>query len=403
MKKILLVILDGLGDRPNKHLGGKTPLQAAFRPNLNFLASRGINGLMSPVKQGMNVGSDTSHLSLLGYPPDEFYRGRGPFEAMGLGMDVRPGDVAFRANFATRESGIITDRRAGRIEAGNADLCRALKMEIDGIDFFAKEGVEHRAALLLRGKGVSDDVSDSDPHSVGKSPMEIRELSKGAEPTASALNKFLSRSREILDSSEVNIERSKKGIPVGNEFLIRGAGMAPVLPSFSEKYSMSGACVVGIPMIAGICGLAGLDIVKHPGATGRVDTDYTGKVRTAIQALESHDFVLLNIKATDVAGHDGDPLLKREVIEKIDTALGPLREILDYTLVAVTGDHSTPCATKEHSGDPVPITFASAGIRRDTVSMYDEISVSRGALKISGSDTMNYLLGLSDRSEKYGA
>lgn len=403
MKKILLVVLDGLGDRPNSLLDGKTPLQAAYRPNLNFLAGSGINGLMSPVRQGMNVGSDTSHLSLLGYPPEEFYRGRGPFEAMGLGMDVRPGDVAFRANFATRENGIITDRRAGRIEEGNSELCKILNMEIDGISFFAREGVEHRAALVIRGSEISDNVSDSDPHSIGKHPQEVRSTSSGSEHTAAALNKFLSKARKLLDSSDVNKERVKNGLPTGNEFLIRGAGMAPVLPTFSEKYAMAGACVVGIPMIAGICSLAGMDVIKHPGATGRVDTDYTGKVKAAVGALENHDFVLLNIKATDIAGHDGDPVLKRDVIEKIDSALSPLTEVIDSTLVAVTGDHSTPCATKEHSGDPVPITLATSGIRRDSVTKFDEISVSMGALRISGSDTMNYLLGLSDRSEKYGA
>lgn len=403
MKKIMMIVLDGLGDRPNNELNGRTPLQAAYRPNLNRLASSGMNGLMSPVRNGLKVGSDTSHLSLLGYDPEEFYSGRGPFEAMGLGMDVRPGDVAFRANFATRDGEIITDRRAGRIEDGNDELCSSLNMEIDGISFFVKEGVEHRAALVVRGAGISDRVTDSDPHETGKPAQEVMSLDRSAEHTAHVLNRFLEKSRGILDSSSINRRRKEKGEPTGNELLIRGAGMAPVLPPFGEKYSMRGACVVGIPMIAGICKLVGMDVVKHPGATGRVDTDYNGKVKTAIRALADHDFVLMNIKATDIAGHDGDPLLKRDVIERIDAAFEPLLEILDDTVIAITGDHSTPCSSKEHSGDAVPITFVTEGIRRDTVSMFDEVSASTGAVRMTSNDTMTYLLGLSDRAEKYGA
>lgn len=403
MKNILLIILDGLGDRPNSVLGGRTALQAAFRPNMNFLAAMGTNGLMSPVKNGLKVGSDTSHLSLLGYDPTEFYSGRGPFEAMGIGMEVRPGDVAFRANFGTRENGVITDRRAGRIEKGNRELCRSLNMEIDGVEFFVKEGVEHRAALVIRGDGISDKVTDSDPHVTGKAPHRIEGLTDDAERTAGALNLFLKRSREILDSSEINIQRDKEGKPRGNELLIRGAGMAPVLPDFTEKYHMKGACVVGIPMISGICQLLGMDVVTHPGATGRVDTDYDGKIKTAIRALKDHDFVLVNIKATDIAGHDGDALLKRDVIEKIDHAFEPLKDILEDTVIAITGDHSTPCSTMEHSGDSVPVTFVSEGMRRDSARFFDEYSALKGELRITSNDVMNYLLGLSDRAEKYGA
>lgn len=403
MKKLMLIIMDGLGDRPNDALNGKTPLQAAFRPNLNRLASSGQNGLMSPVRNGLKVGSDTSHLSLLGYDPVEFYSGRGPFEAMGLGMDVKPGDIAFRANFATRENGIVTDRRAGRVEEGNDRLCDGLNMEIDGVRFFVKEGVEHRAALVMRGKGLSDRITDSDPHVVGKPPSEITAIEPEAEFTAQALNRFLEKARGILDSADVNRKRKENGIALGNELLLRGAGMAPVLPAFNEIYGMKGACVVGIPMISGICGLIEMDVIRHPGATGRVDTDYAGKIRTAVKALEDHDFVLVNIKATDIAGHDGDPVLKRDVIEMADEAFAPLLDILDGTVVAITGDHSTPCETGEHSGDAVPIVFATGGIRRDGVHFYDEISAACGPLRITSMDVMTYLMQLSDRAEKYGA
>ena len=404
MKKILMIVLDGLGDRPNDALNGRTALQAAYRPNLNRLARKGLNGLMAPINEGIRVGSDTSHLSLLGFNPLEVYTGRGPFEAMGLGMDVKSGDVAFRANFSTRDSSqIITDRRAGRIANGTDKLAQSLNMEIDGVEFFVQEGVEHRAALVVRGEGLSDKVTDSDPHSTGLKANRVEATSKEGEFTASIINRFLEKARTILDEHEVNKERVKKGLPPANELLIRGPGTAPMLGNFSEKFGMKGACVVGIPMIAGICNLVGMEVVKYKGATGRVDTDYYGKVGKAIQSLEDHDFVLLNIKATDIAGHDGDPELKRDVIEKIDHAFGQLLNITDDAVIAITGDHSTPCSTKDHSGDPVPVLFITDGIRTDNVEFYDEVSAACGALRITSNDIMPYLMQLSDRSEKYGA
>lgn len=404
MKKILMIILDGLGDRPNVSLNGRTALQAAYRPNMNSLASRGMNGLMAPVGEGVRVGSDTSHLSLLGYNPLEVYTGRGPFEAMGLGMSVKSGDVAFRANFSTRDaSQIITDRRAGRLTNGTDRLAKSLNMEIDGVRFFVQEGVEHRAALVVRGQGLSDRITDSDPHIIGVKANRVEALSPEADYTASVINKFLDKSRKILEDHEVNRERASKGLPLANELLIRGPGTAPSLRPFSEKYGMSGAYVVGIPMIAGICDLAGMEAIKFKGATGRVDTDYYGKVGAAIKSLGDHDFVLLNIKATDIAGHDGDPELKRDVVEKIDHAFEQLNEITGSTVIAITGDHSTPCSTKDHSGDPVPVLIVTDGIRRDCVNFYDEVSASKGALRITSNDLMTYLMQISDRSEKYGA
>ncbi|MFG1519804.1 MAG: 2,3-bisphosphoglycerate-independent phosphoglycerate mutase [Thermoplasmataceae archaeon] len=404
MKKILLIIMDGLGDRPNQSLNGSTGLQAAYRPNLNYLASHGINGLMFPIREGIRPGSDTSHLSILGYNPEEVYTGRGPFEAMGLGMKVRAGDIAFRANFAYRDkNGVIQDRRAGRISESTLELCEAVSMELDGVKFSVMPGVEHRAALVMSGDNLSDRISDSDPHQTGKPPQKITPLDPDADHTAEVLNHYLSEVRKILDTHQFNTHRAARGDLPANEILLRGAGKAPSLEKFEEKYSMKAGCVVGIPMIAGICDLAGMDVIKYPGATGTVNTDYAGKIRTALQALETRDFVLVNIKAPDVAGHDGNPDLKRKVIEWSDRAFAQIIPKLDEILVAVTGDHSTPCALKEHSGDPVPLVIATAGMRTDGVTRYDEVTASRGSLKIRSSDLMNVLLGLSDRAEKYGA
>ena len=404
MKKILLVVLDGLGDRKNDVLGGLTPLQAAYRPNLNELVRRGMGGLMYPVQKGLVCGSDTSHLSLLGYDPREVYTGRGPFEAIGLGIDVRPGDIALRANFATRSSGgKITDRRAGRFIPGSDKLARSLCMKIDGVEFIVKEGVEHRAALVLRGDGLSSDLSDSDPHQVGLEPKRVIGLTDQAQKTADILNTYLERVREILDSHEVNSKRTSDGKPSANELLVRGAGAVPYLRPFPDKYQLKAACLAGVPLISGIAKLTGLDLLRFSGATGTVNTDYKGKILTVIDALKKYDFVLLNIKATDIAGHDKSPELKRDVIQRMDSAFRPLLSILDNTVICITGDHSTPASSGEHSGDPLPVLFASDGIVSNCVRQFDEVSCSRGNLAILSGDVMNMLLQLSDRLEKYGA
>ena len=405
MKNIMLIVLDGLGDRPNQILSGKTALQAAFRPNLNRLMREGQGGLMTPIAPGIRAGSDTSHLSLLGYDPEKFYSGRGPFEAMGLGLEVRPGDVAFRANFGTSDSnGIVTDRRAGRSAEGTSLLAKSLNMEIDGVRFFVKEGVEHRAALVMRGQGLSDKITDSDPHETGKPVNRVMPVSPEGEFTADVLNRYLDTARKILMYNEANEKRIKSGKPVANELLLRGPGKAPDLRDFREMHGMKGAVVAGIPMITGIGGLLGMHTLKPQGSTGTLDSDFTLKLLAAADLTKKYDYVLVNVKATDVAGHDGDAIAKRDAIERIDRAIGEMMENVDQDLViAVTGDHATPCSLKDHSGDPVPVLFRSRGALTDRSQFFDELSASAGMWRIRSIDVMNILKELADRSEKYGA
>ncbi|MEM0157636.1 MAG: 2,3-bisphosphoglycerate-independent phosphoglycerate mutase [Thermoplasmataceae archaeon] len=405
MKNIMLIVLDGLGDRPNQILSGKTALQAAFHPTLNGLIRDGQGGLMTPIAPGIRAGSDTSHLSLLGYDPERFYSGRGPFEAMGLGLEVRPGDVAFRANFGTTDSkGIVIDRRAGRLAEGNSLLAKSLNMEIDGVRFFVKEGVEHRAALVMRGDGLSDKITDSDPHETGRPINRVMPVSPEGKFTADVLNRYLEASREVLRNHEANESRRKNGKPVANELLLRGPGKAPELRDFREMHGMSGAVVAGIPMITGIGGLLGMHTLKPHGSTGTLDSDFTAKLLAASDLTKKYDYVLVNIKATDVAGHDGDAIAKKDAIERIDRAVGEMMNTVDRDLViAVTGDHATPCSVRDHSGDPVPVLFRSEGILSDRSRFFDELSASAGMWRISSIDVMNILKEMADRSEKYGA
>jgi len=197
-RKALILIGDGMGDRPVSQLGGKTPLEVAQTPNLDRIAREGECGLMDPIAPGIRAGSDTSHLAILGYDPFECYTGRGPFEALGIGMDVKPGDIAFRCNFATvDEDLVVLDRRAGRIREGTHELAEALNEEIgeiEGVRCIVKESVEHRAALILRGEGLGDKVSDVDPHETGRKIHEAEGEDEPSRRAARVLNEFVRRS-----------------------------------------------------------------------------------------------------------------------------------------------------------------------------------------------------------------
>ncbi len=404
-RKAVIIILDGVGDRANLQLDYKTPLQYAKTPNLDRIAKKSVVGLMDSIAPGIRAGSDTSHLDILGYNPYKVYTGRGPFEAAGLDMDLEPGDIAFRCNFATvDENLVVVDRRAGRIKEGTEELLKDIDgMVIEDVKLFVKPGVEHRAALVLRGPGLSPEVSDVDPHDIGVKIHEAKPLSADAEKTARILNEFVKRAHEILKNHPVNKEREKEGKKPANILLPRGAGMVPHLEKFEKRTGLKGACVVGTPLIRGICKLAGITAIDVPGATGGYDTDMIAKMDAVLENLKNYDFILVNIKATDIAGHDMQPMKKVEVVERIDEAIGHLYENLpDNVVLIVTADHSTPCTVGDHSGDPVPIMIYAPDSRREGEE-FNEISVLRGSLRIRASDLMNIVMNHTNRAEKFGA
>ncbi len=403
--KILLIISDGLGDRPFSGLNGKTSLEAANKPNLNTLAKEGMIGLIDPIAPGVIPGSDTSHLNYLGYDPFKYYTGRGPFEAMGTGLTLRGGDVAFRANFATvDDDGVVTDRRAGRIREGTSELAKPLNMRIEDVEILFKEGTEHRAALVLRGEGITTNVSDNDPHSENLKPKDIVATAEDGKKTARILNEFYKRSLKILKEQPVNSKRKSEGLKEANAILFRGGGSVPRLPSFNEKYSIKGGYVAAVALVSGICRLVGLKDFTPSGVTGSTDTNVKAKFESAIKALNEVDFVLVNVKGTDIAGHDGSGVGKRDFIEKIDAAMSEtVMKVKENTVICFTGDHSTPASVKEHTSDPVPILLRYPGCRKDGVGKFDEISAKDGYLRLRGSDLMNVLLSSANLAEKYGA
>lgn len=405
--KTILLVLDGLGDRPIHALGDLTPLEAAHTPSLDALAAMGECGLMHPCGRGVRPGSDVAHLAILGYPPTTYYTGRGPLEAAGIGAEMHAGDVAFRCNFATVEDDVIIDRRAGRISE-TASLVGALNdIQLEGVTFSVVRGTGHRAALVLHGAGLSGAVSDADSHVEGGRVQEVvaTDGTPEAERTACAVNQFMNLAHSILDGHRDNKARRSAGLPPANALLPRGGGVCPSIPSFFERYGLRAACVAGGGLYRGIATLMGMDVVDVAGATGLPNTDAVAKIVGARSALATHDFVFVHIKGADSLGEDGDSRGKTKFIARIDAALeGLVDEAVAGTLVAVTADHSTPCALAAHSADPVPVVFAGSSVRTDSVAAFGERACADGGLgHVSGTDVMPQVMNLIGRQHLYGA
>ena len=321
MKGIVLV-MDGMGDRPLKEFDNQTPLQAANTPNMDQMAKNGITGIMDSIAPGIIPGSDTAHLSILGYDPYEVYTGRGPFEAAGVGVDVIPGDIAFRCNFSTAdENGIVTDRRAGRIREGTHEIVEVLNTMVledyPDIKIIFKESTGHRAVLVLRGEGLSDKVSDADPKVEGNKPKEVIALddSEEAKKTADILNKLVAKSYEMIKDHPVNLERIENNEPPANIIIPRGAGEVPVVEVLNDKYEVNSACIAETGLIMGIGRFAGMDIVEMDDVTGGIDTNLENIRDTILDQVKNsdHDFFLSRTPdGADEAGHDGQAIEKRD-------------------------------------------------------------------------------------------
>lgn len=413
MTKGLLVVCDGLGDRPVPSLNGKTPLEYANIPNLKALASQGIQGLVDVIGPGIIPGSDAGHLSLFGYRHEDYYTGRGPFEALGLGMKLKPNDIAFRCNFATIDStGIVADRRAGRYIEEAKELALAvagIKLTVQpSINLSFKESIEHRGVLVLSGPSLSDKVSETDPHEEGQKIRKCMPLdsSKAAERTAAIVNEFSEKAQELLANHPANQRRAASGRHPANALLLRGPGKVPHIPSIREKYGVSSACVAGIKLIKGVAEAVGMDIIDVPTATGGIHTDFKAKGVAALSALETHDFVFLHFKGTDVAGHDALAEAKVHYIEEVDRTIGEIYGAIGSNngiVLALTADHATPVTVKEHTADPVPLLISADFMLSDHLGSFSERDAMRGGLsRLNGLDLMPILMNYLGRAPKIG-
>ncbi|MCD7991431.1 MAG: 2,3-bisphosphoglycerate-independent phosphoglycerate mutase [Clostridia bacterium] len=414
-KQGLLVIMDGLGDRPNPSLGGMTPLESASTPNMERLLKMGMCGNVYPIAPGIPVGTDVGHLQIFGYDSSRVYRGRGPLEASSGGLELMDGDVAFRGNFATvTEDKVVVDRRAGRISQGTELLAEAVNGMVlsDGTRVLAKELTEHRIAVVLRGEGLSDTISCTDPGTTeegkGVSRPKALDGTAKAQRTADALWEFTEKAYGILRELPLNRERVEKGLKPANIILTRGAGQKTEMVSLKEKYNIRAACVAGDKTVGGIARLAGMDYYIRDSFTGSFDTDLMGKAGLAAGLLKEkgYDWVVLHIKGTDLAGHDNRPDKKKDIVERTDQMLGYLLDELDLEqcYISFTADHSTPCQVGDHSGDGVPTFIAGSDVRRDKVELAGERYFMEGALEgLTANDIFRLQMNYMGFMEKVGS
>ena len=404
--KACIIVLDGIGDRPLKKLGNKTPLEAARRRNLDYIASRGINGLLHAVDIGIRPGSDTAHLSILGYDALSTYTGRGPFEAAGAGIDVKPGDIAFRTNFATVDKNlVVVDRRAGRkIEEEEKKVLEELINSVnigDDVEIIFKTTLDHRGALVLRGKKLSDKISDSDPHEEGKRVKKIMPTanSEEAKRTSEILNELITTLHKQLKALKINEKRRKQKRKEINMLLLRGAGKAPRYEKFEKRYKLKGACIATVALVRGVGKFLGLDVIN---VSEKASIKELGEL--ALKTCEKYDFVILNIKHCDDASHDRNEKRKIALIEEIDAMLASFKGFIKENYLAILGDHTTAISRGDHCAEPTPVTIAGPEVRSDNVEKFTEREAAKGALHaIKGNHIMPILIDLLNKSEKFGA
>jgi 2,3-bisphosphoglycerate-independent phosphoglycerate mutase len=425
MKKVLYIVLDGLGDRPTPSLGGKTPLEAAATPEMDALARRAQSGVMHTVAPGIAPESDIAVISILGYDAHKYYTGRGPLESHAVGLTVDPGDLAFRVNFATMgDDGRIADRRVGRnLTTAEADeLCREVNEKVKltsvpGASFEFKNTIEHRGVLVIRcGGRLSAEVTNTDPaygregllgvaletfdDAVKKcEPLEAKNQD-GAEMAAALTNEFTDQSHKVLDEAEVNKKRRADGKMPGNLILSRDAGdRLPKMPPISKQFGVQFGCFQEMPVEKGIAMLTGMDIVPVPLASGDPEKDYPLLAKIAIDELPKYGGLYIHIKGPDIPAHDGRIEDKKNIIEAIDryflTNLIPGLDF-DDIVMTVTADHSTPCLMKAHSADPVPLLILDSSLEPDGTSVFSESACANGTLgEIIGVDLLPRLVELA--------
>ncbi|MBN1255755.1 MAG: 2,3-bisphosphoglycerate-independent phosphoglycerate mutase [Deltaproteobacteria bacterium] len=385
--KIVLLVMDGVG---GLRVDGKTELEAAHTPHLDELAARSICGVADPVSPGITPGSGPGHLGMFGYDPLLYEIGRGVLEALGIGMELGKSDVVARGNFATMDQkGIIVDRRAGRIPTEkNMELCALLQkeiQEIEGVQVEVRHGKEHRFVLRFMKAGLDGRIEDTDPQREGHPPKTPTPLVPEAEHTAEIIKLFVERANRVLQDHHP-----------ANTVLLRGISQIPAIPSMSDLFKLSPACIATYPMYKGLARLVGMEILE----TGEGIVD---EFKTLKKHYKEFDYFFLHIKKTDSYGEDGNFEKKVEVIEEVDRHLPVLLE-LDPDVIAVTGDHSTPSLLKGHSWHPNPFMLCSKYERIDDVQEFAEAACVKGGLgRLLAVHEMPLMLASALKLEKFGA
>jgi 2,3-bisphosphoglycerate-independent phosphoglycerate mutase len=391
--KLALIVLDGLGDIATREQGYVTPLEAAHTPNLDALAKDSAQGRMIPVAPGITPGSGPGHLALFGYDPVEFQVGRGVIEALGLGVELKPGDVCARANFATLDSkGIVTDRRAGRIPTETCEkLCAMLAAKVKKIgdtQVIIRAGKEHRFVVVFRGKGLEGPLTDADPNREGYAIPTV----KPRDPRSAKQKKMAKLIADFYKAALPVIAKEKPA----NGFLMRGIAHQPDIPLFVDRYLLKPAAIAVYPMYKGLSQLVGMKKIEGPQTIAEQFERYLAE-------YDNYDFFFIHYKYTDKAGEDGNFAAKKKAIEDFDAAL-PILLKKKPDVIAITGDHSTPCAMKGHSWHAQPVLLHSAISGSDKLERFTETGANSGSLGvIEAKFLMRHMQANAKMFDKFGA
>jgi len=387
--KIVMLVMDGLGGLPLTP-GGWTELETAHTPNMDELAAKSSLGLHHSVPYGITPGSGQAHLGLFGYDPVKYEIGRGVLSALGVDFDLGPNDVAARGNFCTvDENGVITDRRAGRIptEVGER-LCNLLKEKINlpGVELFLTPEKEYRFVFVLRGEGLSGDVSDTDPQAVGKKAHVASATSSVGERTAELIREFVRQGNEILKTEHP-----------ANSFVLRGFAGMPTWPKFPDVWGIKSLAIAMYPMYRGVSKVVGMTVMPPAESMSH-------EISMLEENWKDYDFFFVHIKKTDSYGEDGNFKGKVHIIEEVDTLL-PRILALNPDVLIITGDHSTPAKLKSHSWHPIPTMLYAKDVRPDGITSFGERACLHGSLgaRFDANELMPLALALAGRLEKFGA
>ncbi len=389
--KIVLVVLDGVGDLPGED--GRTPLELAHTPNLDRLAVNSALGLLDPIYPGITPGSGPGHLGIFGYNPLQYSIGRGVLSALGVGLDLGKDDIAARGNFCTvDEEGKVTDRRAGRIPTELCvKLCEKISSavsEIDGVKIIVKPEEEHRFVLVLKGEGLGPYVCDTDPQKTGLFPLEPKGLDESSKKTAEVVAKFIEKVKDILKDEKP-----------ANMVLLRGFDKMPNIPTLEKIYKLTPAAIASYPMYKGIAKVVGMNVLPIEGHGELLEE----KIKLFEENYDKFDYIFFHVKKTDSYGEDGNVEKKVAQIEAFDAMLP---KILDKNpdVLVITADHSTPCSLKGHSWHPVPVLVSAPYLRSDSTQRFTESEALKGSLgRMYSFQMMPLMMAHAGKLKKYGA
>jgi 2,3-bisphosphoglycerate-independent phosphoglycerate mutase len=399
--KYIVLVADGMADYPIDELGGRTPLEAARTPNMDFIAQHGRLGQVKTIPEKATPGSDVANITIFGYDTQKYYTGRGPLEAANLGIDMEDDDVAFRCNLVTASGDTLTDYSAGHISSKEASiLIKAVDKALGTNRFRFFPGVSYRHLMLAK-RGAEDHLDQlkcMPPHDIAGGSIS-KNLPKG--DNADMLIRLMEESRKILENEEINHVRLDLKENPGNMIWLWGQGKKPAMPKFTDKYDLTGSVISAVDLIKGLGRIIGLDVINVPGATGYYDTDYEGKANAAIKSLEKNDFVFVHVEAPDEAGHNGDLREKILAIERFDqmvvgNILRAYKNKKNFR-VMVLPDHATPVSVRTHVADNVPFAIYGKGVTARGFLNYSEKEAQKSDLIIEkGSDLMDYFIKRED-------